>query len=405
MRRDILERMRILKKDEIKINYSKLAKQYGCDYRTIRKYFKEDIDQLVQTRQIKPSLLDNYKEIINEKLEIGCTATAIHGFIKKKGFKGSYSIVKRYCFRENKKQLKKATIRFETTPGEQAQVDWKESKTLISKHGEVFTFNIFLVLLGNSRYKYLELTLDRKQSTVFQALTNSFLFFEGVPKEILFDNMKTVVDHSKSTYDKAVINSTFYEYSKDIGFKAVLCRAYRPQTKGKVEALAKVMNRLDVYNNEFETIDELDEIIRELNVELNNEVSQATGSKPIDLFKNEKKYLNKLPRHDVLEGFRTKPITRTVTKESMITYNKSKYSVPTKYIGKTLTVIPKGNTLYLHYNKELIKSHLISQQKFNYHNDDIKDILKSDVFSHKTDDEIESFIEDNMSMYDKLGGE
>ncbi len=92
--------------------------------------------------------------------------------------------------------------------------------------------------------------------------------------------MKTVVDHSKREYNKPVINSFFYEFSKDIGFEVILCRAFRLQTKGKVENLAKIMDRLDAYNNEFETLDELDEIVRELNIDLNNEVSQATNERP-----------------------------------------------------------------------------------------------------------------------------
>ena len=146
--------------------------------------------------------------------------------------------------------------------------------------GEIFEINIFLIILGYSRLKYIELRVDRKQSTVFQGLVNAFKFFGGVAKEILFDNMKTVVDHSKREYNKPVINSFFYEFSKDIGFEVILCRAFRLQTKGKVENLAKIMDRLDAYNNEFETLDELDEIVRELNIDLNNEVSQATNERP-----------------------------------------------------------------------------------------------------------------------------
>ena len=62
-----------------------------------------------------------------------------------------------------------------------------------------------------------------------------------------------------------------YEFSKDMGFEIKLCRAFRPQTKGRVENLAKIMDRLNVFNNEFDTIDDLDEIVIELNEDLNNE--------------------------------------------------------------------------------------------------------------------------------------
>jgi transposase len=403
MRKDILERMRVLKQDDIEVNYAELARQYGCDYRTVKRYFEGNLDEIGK-REPKPSILDPYKTIIEDKLQIGCSASAIYRFIMKRGYKGCYSVVKRYCNKYKVDQFHKATIRYETNPGLQAQVDWKESKIIKNKNGKQFIVNIFLVILGYSRMKYIELTLDRTQSTVFQALVNSFKYYGGIPKEILFDNMKTVVDHAKSEYNKPVINSNFYEFSKDMGFQTILCRAFRPQTKGKVENLAKIMDRLDAYNNEFETIDELDEIIRELNIDLNNETSQATGETPIERFKKEKEYLNPLPRIDVLEGYITKPVTRKVTKESMIVYNKSKYSVSTKYIGKTVTLETKANTLYIYYNKELIKTHNISDKHLNYHKDDMVEILKSDVFKSKDDKYIEDFIETNLKIYDSLGG-
>lgn len=402
MRKDILERMRILKHDDIKPNYAELAKQLGCDYRTVKKYYENDIDSN-KKRQQKPSILDPYKDIVEDKLQIPCKASDIYHFIKKKGYEGCYSVVKRYCNKYKVEQSHKATIRFETNPGLQAQVDWKENKILRSKSGEMYEINIFLVILGYSRLKYIELTIDKTQPTVFQALSNSFKYFGGVPKEILFDNMKTVVDHAKSEYNKPVINSNFYEFSKNMGFQTILCRAFRPQTKGKVENLAKIMDRLDAYNNEFETLDELDEIVRELNKDLNNEVSQTTGEKPIERFKKEKEYLNPLPKIDILEGFITKPITRKVTKESMIVYNKSKYSVSTKYIGKIVTLETKANTLYIYYNKELIKTHKISSNHLNYSKDDMVEILKSDVFSNKDDKYIEDFIENNLKLYDSIG--
>lgn len=251
--------------------------------------------------------------------------------------------------------------------------------------------------------KYIELTTDRKQETVFGCLVNAFKSFGGVPKEILFDNMKTVVDHAKSEYNNPVINSNFYEFSKDMGFEVILCRAFRPQTKGKVENLAKVMDRLDAYNNEFDTLEDLDEIVRELNKDLNNEVSQATNEKPVECFKKEKEYLNKLPRQEILEGFNLKPITRKVSKESMILYNKSKYSVDPKYVGKEVVVEIKATTLCIYYNKELIKTHTISSEYLNYKHDDVLAILKSDAFKHQSDEYIEEFIEKNLSIYDKIG--
>ena len=61
-------------------------------------------------------------------------------------------------------------------------------------------------------------------------MIDSFKYFDGVPKEILFDNMKTVIDQSRSNYQNVIINESFYQFSKDMGFEVISCRAYRPQS-------------------------------------------------------------------------------------------------------------------------------------------------------------------------------
>ena len=132
MRKDIYERMKIMKKDEIKPNYAALAKQLGCDYRTVKKYYEQDLSGKVN-KPPKPSILDPYKDVVEDKVKLSCSATAIYKFIQKKGYKGCYSVVKRYCNKYKVEQHQKATIRFETNPGLQAQVDWKESKILDRK--------------------------------------------------------------------------------------------------------------------------------------------------------------------------------------------------------------------------------------------------------------------------------
>ena len=78
--------------------------------------------------------------------------------------------------------------------------------TLVNGYGEEFKINIFLMVSGYSRLKYLMITSDRSQPTLFDCMTKAFQFFGGIPREILFDNMKTVVDHSKSSFTKTVFN-------------------------------------------------------------------------------------------------------------------------------------------------------------------------------------------------------
>ena len=300
MRKDIYERMKIMKQEGVKPNYAEIARRWNCDYRTVKRYFEEDV--VPRRKILKPSKLDPYKTIIEEKVGLGCTASSIYHFIRKKGYDGKYTIVGDYIRAIRVEGNQKATIRFETNPGLQAQVDWKERMKMISRQGEIFEINIFLMILGYSRTKYIELTIDRNQETLMMAMINGFRYFQGVPKEIIFDNMRTVIDQSRTNYQEAVVNETFYQFSKDMGFEVWSCKAFRPQTKGKVEALAKLMSRLEPYNNEFNSLEELEEIVRQVMIDINNDKSLATNEKPLTLLEKEKEYLLPLPNQNSRGG-------------------------------------------------------------------------------------------------------
>lgn len=400
MRKDIYERMKIMKVGEAKPNYAEVARRWNCDYRTVKRYFEQDVVPI--RKSVGPSKIDPYKQIIEDKVNLGCTASSIFRFIEKKGYQGKYTILREFVKSIRVEGEQKATIRFETNPGLQAQVDWKERMKMISHQGEVFEINIFLMLLGYSRTKYIELTTNRNQDTLMMAMINGFRYFGGVPKEIIFDNMKTVIDQARTNYQEAVINETFYQFSKDMGFEVWSCRAFRPQTKGKVEALAKLMSRLEPYNNEFDTLEELEEIVREVMNDINNDKSYATNEKPLKLLEKEKEYLLPLPNQELINNYFTKPITRIVTKESMITYMNNKYSLEPKYIGKIVILEVSDNKLKIIYDKQIIATHKLSNKKFNYHQDHMVSILKSDAMRFKKDEEIEDFAKKQLKLYDKF---
>jgi transposase len=215
------------------VNKSEMARRLGCDRRTVDRYLKDDLPQ-GSARNRGKSILDPFKATVIEKVDTyGATAMASFKFIQKKGYTGGYLTVNNFVRDHRQTQIQKATIRFETSPGLQAQVDWKEEVKMISRDGEVFNVNIFLMVLGYSRMKFIRLTSDRRQKTLFKCLFNAFGYFEGVPREILFDNMKTVVDRAKSTFQNVVLNDTFRIFAQDAGFEIITCRSYRAQTKEK----------------------------------------------------------------------------------------------------------------------------------------------------------------------------
>ncbi len=232
MRRDVENQIYKLGGGDI-VNKSEVARRLGCSWKTVdRKINPEKYNKNKKEREYH-SKLDAFKELILTKVDTySCTAKSIFILLKNNyNYDGSYSLVNKFVSKHKKEENRKATIRFETVPGYQAQVDWKEKFKIFDRYGTEYTINIFLMILGYSRKRFIKLTFDRSQQTLFECLTEAFRYYGGTTEEILFDNMKTVVDQVKSTYHCVVINEKFRQFAKDANFNVVTCRAYRPQTK------------------------------------------------------------------------------------------------------------------------------------------------------------------------------
>ena len=275
----------------IKPNYAALAREYGCDYRTAKARYNEEKNKENGVEIIKKArkhIIDDYKELIISKLETipGIRAYSIYYFLKnEKGYNGSYETVKNFVRKNKDKRKQPASIRVEPVIGKCAQVDWKEDFKLTSKNGELFTFNLFLIRLHYSKKFYARLTIDKRRDEVKTCIIESLEYFSGAPREIWFDNMATVM--VKEGKHKKVHNE-IKQLGNDIGFQPILCQTRRPKSKGTVENLAKLCDRLLSYNNEFETLNDLIEIVNKFNEECGKEKSQAHNKIVNDVFEEEK---------------------------------------------------------------------------------------------------------------------
>lgn len=223
---------------KMKPNFSELARIYGIDRRTVKKYY-EGYEGKPKNRN-KPSKLDKYYDEIKSKLAIkGVTVKGVYEYLKSKDETiGTYSNFNKYVKKKGLKPEKKVKghPRFETDPGEQAQVDWKENIKLVSRNGEEFVINVLDFKLGYSRYCCFEINRTKTQEELIESLIRIFKDIGGVPKEILFDNAAAVVD---ITGEKIKVNSRFKSFAKDFGFEVKLCKPRHSYTKGKVEAANK----------------------------------------------------------------------------------------------------------------------------------------------------------------------
>ena len=392
----------------IKPNFAALGREYGCDYRTAKiRYYEEinkekGIESIIKTRK---HIVDDYQDIIINKLETipGITAYSIYYFLKvEKNYQGSYESIKNFVRMNKDKRKQPASIRVEPIIGKSAQVDWKEDFKLISRNGEIFISNLLLMRRHDSKKFYARLTIDKKRDEVKTCIIESLEYFNGTPREIWFDNMATVM--VKEGKHKKVHNE-IKQLGNDIGFTPILCQSRRPKTKGTVENLAKICDRLLSYNNEFETLDDLIKIVNKFNEECGKEKSQAHNKIVNEVFEVEKKYLIPLPNKNILERYKQTVEYRKVTQDSMIVYRGNRYSVPTRFIGSYLGIRIIDNQVNIYDSTELIRCHMISDNNLNYNDEDKVEILKSDLLYGLSEEEINNKIENtDLQVYDFLKG-
>ena len=389
------QELMIMKTNGIKPNYSELARLHKCDRRTVRKYDNGYIGKPI-TRK-KESNLDKYKEDIKIKLELpGSTIKGVFEYFKERDeYIGNF-----YKYTKKNKLIKKKNNsfhpRYETEFGEQLQFDWKEDIKMFNKYGEVFEFNIFSSTLSASRLHIFIYSKYKTRIDVQRCLVKTFQYIGGVTNEALTDNMSSIVNTSKKEF-----LPEFKYFSKEIGFTPKKCKVKHPFTKGKDESCNRFINWLIPYNGEFETEEELIEIIKNINIKVNQQVNVTTGVTPILLFQKEKEYLKPLPNNKILNSYLYDTVTSKVSNESLFYYKGSKYSVPIKFINHTLNLREENNKLYVYYNKDLITIHKISEKYINYkeehYNEGFINILKN-----KKQDEIDDIVRKNLELINKL---
>ncbi|MCP1143371.1 IS21 family transposase [Lysinibacillus endophyticus] len=376
---DLAAYKQIMEHLKMKINKSKLARDMGVDRRTIDKYLNGFVPK---KNRNKPSKIDAFYPIIASLLSedskqvfyyrrnlwqylkdnhgLGCAQSTFRTYIANTPEFQAY-----FDKDERIPSMKNSGIRFETRPGKQAQLDWKESILYETKDGEQVEINVAVLILSHSRMRFFYMSISKSQAVLFSFLTETFEKMGGVPEELVTDNMKTVMDEARTEFSKGKVNVKFAQFAQDFGFKVRPCIAGRPKTKGKVETTMKLLDEIHAYQGQL-NMEELHIYIEQLCNRVNREVHQGTNKIPLLEFQKEKNHLLQLPTERVRDSFKINHTLVKVNASNMISYKSNQYSVPPAYQGKKVSLQVYDDRLWIHYNMELIAQHKISDAKLNY---------------------------------------
>ena len=349
-----------IRNDKLKgMSYKGIGEKYHIDPRTAKKYAESPRKPEYMLTAPKPNKLDAYKQKIDLWLEEApYSAVRILEKLQEDNFDGKYSIVKEYV-RSKKMDLdEKATVRFETMPGQQAQMDWGFFEDhQVYEDGQYKKLYCFLMILGYSRTRYIEFVTDMSTNTLIRCHANAFRYYGGYPEEILYDNMKQVVIKRLLTQKDSTLNRQFEDFAGFYGFKPVLCRPYRGQTKGKVERTVQFVRDNFMVGIKYDSLDDLNGQALAWCNKVNGKVHATTGEVPFERLRREG--LNPIKREYIMDKINL----RRVQKDCLISYAGNQYSVPAEYVGKDVAVVALDNMLAAYYEGKQVAIHRISYQK------------------------------------------
>jgi transposase len=215
-----------------------IAAELGVHPRTVSRALKRHAAPH-RDRKREPGKLDAHKAKIDQLLSTGVwNAKVILREIQVDGYEGGYTILREYLAPKRVLRPGRATVRFETPPGQQLQTDWGAIEVELA--GQLSEVDFIVNTLGYSRRFHFWCTESQDAEHTYEGLIRSFEYFGGVTEEVLLDNQKCAV-LVPSNQGQPRFQERFLDFADHYGFTPHACRPYRARTKGKDERMVEYL--------------------------------------------------------------------------------------------------------------------------------------------------------------------
>lgn len=340
------------------LSVSAIARQMDLDRKTVRSALSRT-QWLPYSRASRPSMLDEHMDWLRQRApQVNYSARILHQELRlQRGFAGCYEVVK-VAVRPLRAQAASAALtqcRFETEPGEQAQVDWGQIKVRFGD--EPVKVHIFVMTLGYSRRSYAEGFVNERLGNVLAAHEHAFAHFGGRCETVLYDRMRTVVLHESG---RSRLNPTFQAFAQHWGFAIRLCQPYRAKTKGKVESGVKYVKRNFVPGRTFRDLEDFNAQLLAWLADVSDvRIHGTTHQRPIDRFQAEAAHL--APTAGQPSFLDAMVRERVVAEDWLVSIDGNRYSVPYTLIGKTVQVVREGaHWVIRHVGREVARHEVLA---------------------------------------------
>lgn len=239
-------------------------------------------------------------------------------------------------WRQHLEAQARATVRFDTPPGRQLQVDF--GTTGVRLDGEWVRVRLFVATLGYSRRNVVALFDHERQAAWLEGLEQAFQHFGGVPEEVLLDNPRALVTPHNPSTRTVVFNDRFLAFARYWDFQPRACAPYRARTKGKDENGVGYVKRNAIAGRPFSSWAALESHLRPwVRTVADVRIHGTTGERPLDRCQHvEAQALKPLVQRPPFQPIRE--LTRRVHADGCIDVDTNHYRVPWRLLGESVTV-------------------------------------------------------------------
>lgn len=338
----------------------KIARELGISKTTVKRYLKQKGWSPYKSPN-RPNKLQGLSGWLEETflLHKGNCAVVLQELIRQHQITVHLRTIEKAVkpFRQKLVNETLATIRYETPPGKQMQIDFGSMRVKIA--GELRKIFFFAATLGYSRRQYVQAFLHESQSAWLTGMEEAFQYFNGVTEQVLLDNARPLVSHHNSVTREVLFNPRFKAFSDYWKFKPKACAPYRARTKGKDERTVGYVKKNAIAGREFSSLEALHEHLAWWMREIADpRIHGTTGEKPLDRFEREEAMalqpLNGRPPFCL-----GREIHRIVHTDACIEVDTNFYSVPWHLIKQQVTVQLKETQISILHGANEVACHPI----------------------------------------------
>jgi transposase len=336
----------------------RIAAELGCSRNTVRRYIEAQGWAAYRTPG-RARKLDGLEQWIAERFRQhrGNAEVVRQDLEREHGLKVSLRTLERAVapLRQALAAEARATVRFETPPGLQMQIDFGELRVPVGDEaGRVY---LFVATLGYSRRCYVQAFRHERQSAWFDGIEGAFAHFGGLPQEVLLDNARALVDHHDAATREVRFNERLKAFAQYWGFRPRACAPYRARTKGKDERGVGYVKRNAIAGHRFASWAAMEAHLAWWMREIADKREHGTtGEPPAERFRRDEAAA--LRSLDGRPPFRqVRDLVRRVQADCCVEVDTNAYSVPWRLIGETVRVVVAGGRISIQHGDREVASH------------------------------------------------